>query len=108
MRNKLLTKKGESLIESLVAILIFTLASVVLYTMVTTASRINLDTRAREEAMLDQLSSAEKAQTPVGTGTVTVTVNNDPGKAFQVEVNLFGTEGQQGQDSGLVSYLRKP
>ena len=49
MLNKLKSKAGESLVESLAAILIFTMASIVMYTMVTTASDINLKAKEMDE-----------------------------------------------------------
>ena len=47
--NKLRSRAGESLVESLAAILIFTMASIVMYSMVTTASDINLKAKEMDE-----------------------------------------------------------
>ena len=63
MVKKLLkNKKGESLVETLAAILIFTIASIALYSMVTTAAGINMRVRENDVRIQSELKVAEEAE----------------------------------------------
>ena len=53
--KKLRSRKGESLIESLAAILVMTLASVVMYSMVTAAADINTKAKNNDLAIVIQI-----------------------------------------------------
>jgi len=55
-------KKGESLIESMAAILIFTFASIIMLTMVTASANINAEAKKAESKYQEQLLIAEKAE----------------------------------------------
>lgn len=57
--QRIRNKKGESLVESLVSILIFTLASVLLLTMVSSASRINTTVKDEDEEFMEQQKKTE-------------------------------------------------
>lgn len=59
MKKLLNNKKGETLVETLAAILIFTMASIVLYSMVTTAANINSEAREHDEMIAGQREVAE-------------------------------------------------
>ena len=59
--KKLLNKKGESLVESLVSILIFTLSSIMLYTMLSTATEMNRKVKEISKAYQEQMVHAEQA-----------------------------------------------
>lgn len=65
--KKLMNKKGESLIESLVAILIFTLSSILLFTMLTTATDLNRAAKEADAAHQAQMVYAEQAESPDST-----------------------------------------
>ena len=60
--KKLLNKKGESLVESLVSILIFTLSSIMLYTMLSTATEMNRKVKEISKAYQEQMVYAEQAE----------------------------------------------
>ena len=64
--KKLLNNKGESLVESLVAILIFTLSSILLYTMLSTATNLNRAAKEADEAHQQQMIYAEQADSRIG------------------------------------------
>lgn len=64
--KKLLNNKGESLVESLVAILIFTLSSILLYTMLSTATNLNRAAKEADEAHQQQMIYAEQAESLIG------------------------------------------
>lgn len=74
MKKLLKDKKGETLVETLAAILIFTMASIALYSMVTTAAGINREAKADDLSYQLQMDVAERAETPAASGTVTLTL----------------------------------
>lgn len=85
-------KRGETLLESLVSILIFTFASVLLLTMLAAGARINRTAREADRAYDLQMLTAEMAEGP-GTvrGTVLLTVN---GTAESVPVDIYGEQAE--------------
>ena len=95
---KLQSRKGESLVETLVAILIFTLASITMYTMVTTAANINRIAKENDLAISQQLVIAEQGETAPSTGTVKFTYNGTT--VASQTVYIYG-----GQDGTLYSYF---
>ncbi len=111
--KKLRSKKGESLVESMAAILIFTMASIVLYSMVTTAGDINgkakdkdLENQAHMVAVEKGIKSevVEDGSTVTyanGEGTVkmTMTVGSSTINIAEVDVDFYG-----GQDGSLYAY----
>ena len=85
------SQRGESLPESLVSILILTLASVLLLTVVSAAARINQSAQEADRAVFRQLLETELAQEGQGIpGTATVTVN---GNIQLVPVEVYGGDG---------------
>ena len=105
LKKFLKDKRGESLVESLAAILIFTMASIIMYSMVTTAARINAQARDREAEVQTQLVAAESAETVTDTGTVTMTIDAAGKQVAKYDVNIYG--GAAGSDV-LHSYFEKP
>lgn len=107
--NKLRSRAGESLVESLAAILIFTLASIVMYTMVTTAADINMTAKEADRANQEQMLIAEQGDVSSGSGTVSMTVEvtaqdgtTTTVKIAEVPVDIYG-----GTDGTLYSYYAK-
>ena len=100
--KKLKSKVGESLVESLAAILIFTMASIVLYTMVTTSADLNAKTKAMDAKNQADLVAVEKGDpaSQNGSGTVTFSVG---GKTKTVSVDIYG-----GKDGSLFAYFVAP
>ena len=86
MKKFLCDKKGETLVEVMGAILIFTLSSIILYTMITTAVKVNTKVKEIDEVTLTQTVTAEQANATPGTstepgtpkGTVTLTASGLP------------------------------
>lgn len=96
--KKLNSKVGESLIESLVAILIFTMASIIMYSMVTVSADINLTAKEKDAAVHEQLLVAEKGPDGTGAataGTITMTITSNEGVKTVAggTVNIYGTPG---------------
>lgn len=104
--NKLKSKVGESLVESLAAILIFTMASIVMYSMVTTAGDINMKAKEMDEQNQEHLVAVEKGESPwlnaenaaYCSGSVTFTLNGSTVASEKVDV--YG-----GEDGSLYTYF---
>lgn len=85
--KRLLTKKGESLVETLAAILVVTLASVVLLSMISSAARINHE--------VDELSEKYNA----GQQYVERGQGEGQGEA-EVEIRLYYSSEPSGKQLG--------
>ncbi|MEG1989028.1 MAG: type II secretion system protein [Oscillibacter sp.] len=104
MNRKLRARRGETLTETLAAILIVSLASVVLMTLVVTAARINRRAGEGDKTFRQEQAVAEgQAPGTPGTGTVTV---NIPGKADGTyNVTFFGEPPTDFPAAPLTSYV---
>ena len=103
LMKKLHSKRGESLVEVLCAILIFTLSSVGMYTMVMSAAEINTTVKKAEEQNLQQMVVAEKAEGAGIPGTITMTLIDNGGNVKStttVDVEIYGADGE------LSSYFK--
>lgn len=102
--KKLKSKAGESLIESLCAILIFTMASIVMFSMVSAANDINGEAKEQDAKNQAHLVAVEKgdAASKNGVGTVTITLNTGSGTKTiaNVLVDIYG-----GQNDSLFAYF---
>lgn len=100
--KKLNSKKGETLIESLIAILIFTCASLVMYAMVSSAGNINEKAKEMDSAYQDQLLIAERGEGAGTPGQVSVTLDmgdNGQQPLVTIDVDIYG-----GTDDSLYAY----
>ena len=101
--KKLRSQKGESLIESLVSILIFTCASIALYSMVTSAADINRIARDADETSQAQMLIAEQGEGESKTGTVTISLGD--GESFDIAVDIYGGVDSEGNvNDSLYAY----
>lgn len=91
---RLRSKKGESLIESMAAILIFTMASIIMLTMVTASADINSEAKKAEESHQKQLLVAEKAEGTADTQQVGITITDASGttKTYIVAVDVYAQD----------------
>ncbi len=107
MRNliakKLRSKKGETLVESLAAILIFTMASIVMFSMVTTAGNINSTAKEMDRSVQEQLVGIEKGDPGIVEGgaqiNITMTTSRGTTNMASGEVVVYG-----GQNGSLYAY----
>lgn len=95
--RKLKNRRGESLVEALVAILAFTLSSLLMYSMVTTAADINRTARKEDEAFQKQVKIVEEAQGVPTYDKVSVSLTESPGynnskSMGEVEVAVYKGE----------------
>lgn len=87
--RRLRSRAGESLIESMAAILIFTMGSIILLSMVSTAADINATAKEADESYNTQIVAAEMTNIEdMVSGTVTVSVNGSTTND-SVSVNVF-------------------
>lgn len=98
--HKLRSKAGESLIESLAAILIFTMASIVMYSMVTTAADINRTAKEMDEANQQHMIAVEKGLPEAQNGSATITFSLNGTEIAETNVDIYG-----GQDGSLYTYF---
>ena len=88
------SKKGETILETLIAILIITFSSVMLVNLTITATRMNKVTEQEDDKFRQALMEAEKAESG-SSGEVTI---KSGGSSYTYEVEYFG------EDDGLYSY----
>lgn len=100
--NKLRSKAGESLVEVLCAILIFTMASVGMYSMVMAANNINATAKEADQKFQEDMLIVEKADGTGAAGTITMTYTDSKGEAhhFSANVDVY-------QSGDLFSYFKK-
>lgn len=98
--QKLRSKRGETLIEMLVSIVLLGLSVALMLTMVMTSTKITKITRTEDEKMMNELNFAEKQQQDAGVEkTVTITCTSGSSGSVPVTVNLYSESG-----SDLISY----
>lgn len=99
--KKLRSKAGESLVETLAAILIFTMASIVMYSMVTTAADLNRKAKETDQAVQSQMTAIEKGEESAKSGTEKVTFSMNGSTMAEVDVDIYGGNGK------LYSYFAR-
>ena len=101
--KKLRSRAGESLVESMASIVIVTLASIVMYTMVTAAADINGTAKETDRMVQEQMAVAERAEDSSGTGTVRMFINvgGSEKAVATVQVDIYGENGD------LYAYFAK-
>lgn len=90
-------KKGETLLETLVAILILTVSAMLLAEVTASSTRINLDAEKVDKKYREDLEQVEKRETPIS-GEVTI---QSGGTTYTYNVNYYGDK------SGFTSYATK-
>lgn len=97
MKKKLRSRCGEMLVESIVAVLIISLASVVLATMITSASRLNKTAKEKDTELYEAITAAETHGESGNAGTVCVTVD---GASVNKNVTFYCSDS----DDPIYSY----
>lgn len=90
-RQKLTSRRGETLAEVLVAMLIIALAVLLLAATVTTAGGINMRTRARDAHFYAELSAAETRAAYDETGAAAPTP-----RPYEVSIQVYLPNGSSG------------
>lgn len=97
LKQKLAARRGETLTETLVAILVISLSAAVLAAMIGAASRMNRLAIQQDEANYAAISAAETGAGTATNGTVTITTVD--GSSTNYHVKFYG-------GSGFVSYRK--
>lgn len=101
--RKLKSKAGESLVESMAAILIFTLSSIALLSMISASADVNRTAKVADRQFQEQMVYVEKAEVAGSTeGRVTFNLNNQP--IAQDEVYIC----QKDNENALYAYYLMP
>ncbi len=109
MIEKLKQKKGETLIETLVSMLIAVLSMGILCTAVMAANNLNSQTREMDEKYSSQLQEVEGLDENADTSTQTLTISfqsTDGSILYQTttaDVTMYG-----GDESAFLSYDYEP
>lgn len=90
---RLRSKTGESLIESMAAILIFTFASIVMYTMIMSANDINRQAAQKEQEVENQMRIVEMMEGAGTTSAVNFVINGDTSNPISVTAETYGETG---------------
>lgn len=102
--RKLKSKAGESLVESMAAILIFTLSSIALLSMFSASADVNRTAKVADQQFQEQMVYVEKAEVEKSTaGHVTFNVNGHD--VAQDDVYICR---EPKNDSALYAYYLKP
>lgn len=109
--NKLRSSRGETLVESMAAILIFTLASILFLSMVNAASTTNLAVRQEEERVQATVNAAESGE-GLGeertTASIQVFKEEDTEKAHPLLTVSVDNIAIAGDRNGLYAYYYAP
>lgn len=98
--KKLKSKAGESLVESLAAILIFTMASIVMFSMVSAAGDINKTAKEMDAENQAHMVAVEKGEPEAINGSAVITFKLDSTVIATQPVDIYG-----GQDDSLYTYF---
>ena len=88
--SRLRGSRGESLIESLAAILVFTLSSIIFLTMVTSANNINRTVKDEYAAFQEQRQAIENVTPTSPTAELTVICDGAEVKITVQQVTAYG------------------
>ena len=96
--KRLCSKAGESLVESMAAILIFTMGSIIMLSMVSTAADINTTAQKEDDSYNKQIVAAEMTDLEYQSiGNVKITINNTD--SDEIEVEIFRYKPKQGEEA---------
>ncbi len=100
--------KGETLVESLAAVLVFTLTSIALFTMLSTANKLNKTAKETDENYRDEIAAVEKADSGHKDGTVKVILKGENGKS-DITIDSVSVDVYSGSNkaNALHSYFLK-
>ena len=103
MFRKLKSKIGESLVETLCAILIFTMASIIMYSMVTSAGDINRTAKEMDAKNQAHMIAVEKGEDGAKNGSAVIRFNLDGATIAEPTVDVYG-----GEEDSLYAYFLQP
>lgn len=100
LMKKLKNKRGESLVESLCAILIFTMASIVMFSMVSAAGDINTKAKAMDAKNQQDMVAMEIGDPDARNGQAIITFTFADSSINEQIVDVYG-----GKNDTLYAYF---
>ena len=102
-KDKLGSRRGETLAEVLAALLVMGLSVMMMVGMVTAAVKINQDTRKMDRKFFEAVTGAETIRKTSPDGKINIQENiQEDAKSVDLEITYYGQEGHK-----LISYRRK-
>lgn len=105
--KRLKSKRGESLIESMAAILIFTFASILFLSLVNAAADVNLSVRESDELFQAQQQTVESSPSPslfAAPNAEAVLYSVDEVNDTKTELTTVDMDIVTSEDDGLYTY----
>lgn len=104
--KKLRSKAGESLVEVLCAVLIFTLASVGMYSMVMAANNINASAKSEDRSFQEQMLVVEQADGTGEEGTIVIIPSKIVGSPTESTPDRITVDVEVYRAEELFSYFK--
>ena len=101
--HKLKSRAGETLIESLCAILVFTLASILMFSLISAAGDINAERKESDDRNQTHLIDLETGAEDLRNGTAVLTFTMDGSTILTVDADIYG-----GQEEMPFAYFLAP
>lgn len=101
--SRLKSKKGETLVESMAGILIFTFGSIIMLSMITSAADINTAAKEADREYFEDMKVVELANTTPAAGSVSFAITPNGGSTFtstSMAVDVYAGPG------GLYAYYK--
>lgn len=109
MLRKLKQQKGETLVETLAALLIATLSVMMLTSAITASARINAGNKEADKKLTEELQAAESYSSKISEMKQEIEFNFTNYADEKVEVFLYGKKGAEGESDGrMVTYQLAP
>ena len=105
IRKRLRSCRGETLIESMVAILIFTFASILFLSLVTAAADVNITVQEADETFQSQQLAIE--ENTAATTAASVSLKNGETELLQAEIYSNNFVVTKVEDDALYAYFLK-
>lgn len=99
--KKLRNRRGETLLETLVATLIFTFGSIILLTMISAAAKINDAIKGTEDKFYQDMAIVEKAEFSQETTSVSILISDTYTPALEDTAAVYISRSTAG---GLYAY----
>lgn len=93
-REKLKNRRGETLVEVLIAILVAGISLAILASMIATSMSINTRAREMDDALYGALSDAETHAFTAGDAAITIRVTGGPTAVTLSGVRVYSPPGQ--------------
>ena len=101
--SKLKSRAGETLVESLMSIMVFTLASISMYTMVTTAADINAEAKELDRNMHEQIAAVDMTESSAEAGVGKVNIKLGDNTIDTIDVYIYRKD-----NNSMYAYYSDP